>query len=215
MQARRLRVVTLLAAGFALSACAGGLPANLPGGGGASGGGSAGNSGAPGSGGSPGNSGAPGSSGLFGNSSLFGSGSTAGNGSAPGTASASAAGSAAASDSDPDGPVPAAANAPRRELSAAEKKLIMDQVQYNLKDPQTAKYHWTKFVVTTDATSNYCATVDAKSPYAPYDGRQAYIMNVTLANGQIVSATMGLIAGGKDAAIVAKSCAKYGLSPNG
>jgi hypothetical protein len=90
----------------------------------------------------------------------------------------------------------------------------MDQVQYNLKDPQTAKYHWTKFVVTWDATSNYCATVDAKSPYVPYDGRQAYIMNLTLANGQIVSATMGLIAGGKDAAIVAKTCAKYGLSPN-
>jgi hypothetical protein len=99
-------------------------------------------------------------------------------------------------------------------LSAAEKKVIMDAVQYNIKDPQTARYHWTKFAVTSDDSGSYCATVDAKSPYQPYDGRQAYILNVTLANGQIVSANMALIAGGKDAAIVAKECAKYGLDPN-
>jgi hypothetical protein len=36
-----------------------------------------------------------------------------------------------------------------------------------------------------------------------------------LANGQVIGATMDLIAGGKDAAIVAKECAKYGLDPNG
>jgi hypothetical protein len=144
---------------------------------------------------------------------LFGGSGAAGNGSAPGTASASAT-SAPASDSDSDA-APAAANAPRRDLSAAEKKLIMDQVQYNLKDPQTARYHWTKFAVTSDDTGNYCATVDAKSPYPPYNGRQAYIVNVALANGQITGATMALIAGGKDAAIVAKECAKYGLDPNG
>jgi hypothetical protein len=91
----------------------------------------------------------------------------------------------------------------------------MDAVQYNLKDPQTAKYHWTKFAATSDNSSSYCATVDAKSPYPPYNGRQAYIVNVALANGQITGATMALIAGGKDAAIVAKECAKYGLDPNG
>jgi hypothetical protein len=214
LQASKLRVVTLLAAGLALSACAGGLPANLPGAGSA-----------PGSSGTSGSSGASASSspseskGPFGGGGLFGSGGTAGNGGAPATAGApanagaSAAGSAPASDADSDA-APAAANAPRRDLSAAEKKLIMDQVQYNLKDPQTAKYHWTKFAVTPDPSGNYCATVDAKSPYQPYNGRQAYIMNVTIANGQIVGATMGLIAGGKDAAIVAKTCAKYGLNPN-
>jgi hypothetical protein len=207
LQARKLRVVTLLAAGLALSACAGGLPANLPGAGGGPGSG-----GTSGSSSTPGGGGAPGSGSPFGGSSLFGGNGASGNGSAPATASASTP-PAPAGDGD-DAPAVAAANAPRRDLSAAEKKLIMDQVQYNLKDPQTAKYRWTKFVVTSEATSNYCATVDAKSPYQPYNGRQAYIMNVTLANGQIVSATMGLIAGGKDAAIVAKTCAKYGLNPN-
>ena len=105
---------------------------------------------------------------------------------------------------------------PQRDLSAAEKKVIMDAVQYNLKDPQSAKYHWTRFPARTDESSrNYCATVDAKSPYSAYDGKQAYIVEVHLANGQIVSATMGLIAGGKDVSIVAKMCAKYDLDPNG
>jgi hypothetical protein len=35
-----------------------------------------------------------------------------------------------------------------------------------------------------------------------------------MTGGHVVSAVMGLIAGGKDAAIVAKMCAKYGLDPN-
>ncbi len=61
---------------------------------------------------------------------------------------------------------------------------------------------------------NYCATVDAKSPYPPYNGRQAYIVEAKLSGGKVIGATMGLIAGGKDAALVAKMCAKYGLDPN-
>ena len=91
----------------------------------------------------------------------------------------------------------------------------MDAVAPNLKDPASAKYHWTKFpALTAEDSRNYCATVDAKSPYAPYDGRQAYIVEVKLSGGQVIGATMGLIAGGKDAALVAKMCAKYGLDPN-
>ena len=56
--------------------------------------------------------------------------------------------------------------------------------------------------------------MDAKSPYAAYDGRQAYIVEAKVLGGKVTSATMGLIAGGKDAAIVSKMCAKYGLDPN-
>lgn len=112
-------------------------------------------------------------------------------------------------------PAPASPNVPQRDLSEAEKKVIMESVSYNLKDPQTAKYHWTKFPARTDENSrNYCATVNAQSPFPAYNGRQAYIVEVRLANGQVVSATMGLIAGGKDAALVANMCAKYGLDPN-
>lgn len=91
----------------------------------------------------------------------------------------------------------------------------MDAVVGSIRDPASAKYHWTKFpaLVASDSV-NYCATVDAKSPYAPYDGRQAYIVEVRLSGQKITSATIGLIAGGKDAAIVAKMCAKYDLDPN-
>jgi hypothetical protein len=103
----------------------------------------------------------------------------------------------------------------QRELSPDEKKAIMDAVAPNLKDPASARYHWVKFpAVISEDSVNYCATVDAKSPYAPYDGRQAYIVEARLSGGKVVGATMGLIAGGKDVAIVAKMCAKYDLDPN-
>ncbi|HTV37276.1 MAG TPA: hypothetical protein VMF12_12670 [Xanthobacteraceae bacterium] len=91
----------------------------------------------------------------------------------------------------------------------------MDAVAENIKDPESARYHWTKFpaLITSDSV-NYCATVDAHSPYPPYDGHQAYIVEAKLSGEKVVGATMGLIAGGKDAALVAKMCAKYGLDPN-
>lgn len=103
----------------------------------------------------------------------------------------------------------------QRDLSPEEKKAIMDSVASNIKNPGSAKYHWAKFpAIVTEDSVNYCATVDANSPYAPYNGRQAYIVEARMSGGKVVSATMGLIAGGKDVAIVAKMCAKYGLDPN-
>jgi hypothetical protein len=112
------------------------------------------------------------------------------------------------------GASPAAAVA-QRDLSPEEKKAIVDAVAPNIKDAGSAKYHWAKFpAATAEDTTNYCATVDANSPYLPYNGRQAYIVEVRLTGGRVVGATMGLIAGGKDVAIVAKMCAKYGLDPN-
>jgi hypothetical protein len=36
-----------------------------------------------------------------------------------------------------------------------------------------------------------------------------------MVGGRVNSATMGVIAGGKDAALVSKMCGKYGLDPNG
>ena len=62
---------------------------------------------------------------------------------------------------------------------------------------------------------SYCATVDAKSPYAAYNGHQAYIVDAKVAGGHITSAALGLITGGKDTAIVANMCATHGLDPNG
>lgn len=127
---------------------------------------------------------------------------------APGT------GGTAAAAPGPGGASPVAVVG-QRDLSPDEKKAIIEAVAPNIKDAGSAKYHWAKFpAVTMEDSANYCATVDANSPYPPYNGRQAYIVEVRLTGGRVVGATMGLIAGGKDVAIVAKMCAKYGLDPN-
>jgi hypothetical protein len=63
----------------------------------------------------------------------------------------------------------------------------------------------------TAGSVNYCATVDAQSPYAAYNGRQAYIVETQMSGNRVSSAVIGLIAGGKDFAIVTNMCAKYGL----
>ena len=93
----------------------------------------------------------------------------------------------------------------------------MDAVAPSLRNPASAKYRWTKLSTAPaqDGSFNYCAAVDAESPYAAYNGRQVYIVEVKLSFGKVTSAVMGLITGGKDAAIVANMCAKYGLTPNG
>jgi hypothetical protein len=110
---------------------------------------------------------------------------------------------------------PAAANVGSRELTPQEKKAIMDAVGPSLRDPATAKYKWSKFpAVVTEDSVNYCATVDAKSPFAAYSGHQAYIVEAKVIGGRVSSAVIGLIAGGKDFALVGKMCAKYGLNPN-
>jgi hypothetical protein len=102
----------------------------------------------------------------------------------------------------------------QRDLTPEEKKVIMAAVASSLRNPGSAKYHWAKFpAVVTEGSVNYCATVDAQSPYAAYNGRQAYIVEVQISGNRVSSAVIGLAAGGKDFAIVTNMCAKYGLDP--
>ncbi|HTC02512.1 MAG TPA: hypothetical protein VK749_03845 [Xanthobacteraceae bacterium] len=102
-----------------------------------------------------------------------------------------------------------------RDLTPQEKKIIVEAVAPSLKEPGAAKYKWTKFpIVPPSDEVSYCATVDAKSPYAAYSGHQAYIVDAKVAGGHITSAALGLITGGKDTAIVANMCATHGLDPN-
>jgi hypothetical protein len=102
-----------------------------------------------------------------------------------------------------------------RELTPQEKKAIVDAVAPSLRNAASAKYRWAKFpTIVTEDSVNYCATVDAQSPFAAYNGHQAYIVEAKVMGGRVSSAVMGLIAGGKDFAIVTKMCAKYGLDPN-
>jgi hypothetical protein len=102
----------------------------------------------------------------------------------------------------------------QRDLSPQEKKVVIDAIAPSLRNPGAAKYRWAKFpTVVTENSVNYCAMVDAQSPYAAYNGRQAYIVEAQLTGGHVSSAVLGLIAGGKDIAIVNEMCAKYGLDP--
>ena len=110
-----------------------------------------------------------------------------------------------------EAPLPSAG---QRDLTPEEKKVIMDAVGPSLRNPGAAKYHWTKFpAVVTEDSVNYCATVDAQSPHAAYNGRQAYIVAAQMSGNRVSSAVIGLVAGGKDFAIVTNMCAKYGLDP--
>jgi hypothetical protein len=102
----------------------------------------------------------------------------------------------------------------QRDLTPEEKTVIIDAVAPSLRNPGSAKYHWASFpAVVTAGSVNYCATVDAQSPYAAYNGRQAYIVEAQMSGNRVSSAVIGLIAGGKDFAIVTNMCAKYGLDP--
>ena len=105
-------------------------------------------------------------------------------------------------------------SAGQRDLTPEEKQVIMDAVAPALRNPGSAKYHWASFpAVVTEDSVNYCATVDAQSPHAAYNGRQAYIVKADMSGNRVSSAVMGLVAGGKDFQIVTKMCAKYGLDP--
>ena len=106
------------------------------------------------------------------------------------------------------------AGGPQRDLTPQEKRVIVDALALSIREPGSAKYRWAKFPVAAADRVNYCGTVDAKSPYPAYSGHQAYIVEARVVGGRVSSAVVGLIAGGKDAALVSKMCAKYGLNPN-
>jgi hypothetical protein len=113
-----------------------------------------------------------------------------------------------------DGTAPAASIG-TRDLTAQEKTAIIDAIAPSLRNPGAAKYRWAKIpAVVTEESVNYCATVDALSPFAAYSGHQAYIVEAKVQGGRVTSAVLGLIAGGKDFSLVTQMCAKYGLDPN-
>jgi len=109
----------------------------------------------------------------------------------------------------------AASSVGLRDLTPQEKSAIIDAIAPSLRNPAAAKYRWAKFpAVVSEESVNYCATVDAQSPFAAYSGHQAYIIEAKVQGGRVASAVLGLIAGGKDFSLVTQMCAKYGLDPN-
>ena len=67
-----------------------------------------------------------------------------------------------------------------RDLTPEEKQVIMNAVSSSVKDPGGAKYRWARFSrdVPLSGNVNYCATVNAKSPYPAYSGWQSYIVEL-------------------------------------
>jgi hypothetical protein len=112
--------------------------------------------------------------------------------------------------------VPPLPSASGRELTPDEKKIIADSLSDNIRDPEKAKYLWNPLPANAPANgqARYCAAVNAKSPHAPYNGLQPYLVQLQMANGQIVAATVGAIAGGSDMRIVRNLCGKNGLNPD-
>ena len=101
----------------------------------------------------------------------------------------------------------------KRDLTPEEKAVVTHAVGLSVTNPAAAKYEWPQIADTEDGATNYCGMVNAKSPYPAYNGWQAYIVEGKISGGKLTSAVVGLIAGGKDVAIVRKMCQKYGLDP--
>lgn len=114
----------------------------------------------------------------------------------------------------PNTQVASADNVGLRELTPEEKRVIVAAIAPSLRDPASAKYRWAKIRMTPDGSVDYCAMVNAKSPYPAYNGLQAYIVEAKMVGGKVSSAVIGLIAGGKDIEIVRRMCKKYDLDPD-
>jgi hypothetical protein len=110
----------------------------------------------------------------------------------------------------------AASTSSARELTDDEKAVIIEALADNIRDPAKAKYLWNPFPANApaDGQARYCAIVNAKSPHAPYNGMQPYLVQVQISNGKIVNAVVGAIAGGNDMRIVRNLCTKNGLNPD-
>jgi len=101
-----------------------------------------------------------------------------------------------------------------RDLEPDEKKVISDAVGRVIKDPRSAKFHWTKFPAAAGSGDvNYCASVDAKATAGP-GGNQLYIAVVGTEGGKVKTAVVGAIQGGSDAQVVRNLCKRYGLNPD-
>jgi hypothetical protein len=100
-----------------------------------------------------------------------------------------------------------------RDLTPAEKEVISHAVGLSIVNPTSAQFRWPQIANTEDGSINYCGMVKAQSAFPSYSGWQAYIVEGTITGGQMTSAVVGLIAGGKDVDIVRKMCKKYGLDP--
>ena len=98
-------------------------------------------------------------------------------------------------------------------LTPEEKKIITDAVSLSIREPNSARFRWTKMPNTLEGSGNYCASVDAKSPYPAYNGEQNYIVEAQIRRQDEIGRHGPDRRRQGHIAIVTKMCAKYGLDP--
>ncbi|MCL4678886.1 MAG: hypothetical protein KJ017_09900 [Alphaproteobacteria bacterium] len=81
---------------------------------------------------------------------------------------------------------PAPVKTESRELTEKEKSAITVEVKNNLKDPDSAKFKWEKFIYSGDPTfGSYCGHVNAKNGFGGYTGDQMFSVLLLSKNGVI------------------------------
>ncbi|QIO34648.1 hypothetical protein [Bradyrhizobium sp. 1(2017)] len=104
-----------------------------------------------------------------------------------------------------------------RELTQTEKSILAKEFSKSLKDPDSAKFEWTKVPKNWSGKSilDYCATLNAKNSYGGYVGLQPFVGRITIAGGKISGGSItGLASNAGERQIVTEMCAKKGLDPS-
>jgi hypothetical protein len=87
--------------------------------------------------------------------------------------------------------VPKHVNASERELRPDEKMAIEKAVVYGLKDPESSRFRWPKYI---DSKKEYCGYVNSKNSYGGYVGfRRFYVfLSQKGKSGKPVAAVIGM-----------------------
>lgn len=101
-----------------------------------------------------------------------------------------------------------------RDLTSAEKKIIMAGVVERFRDPTSAQFRWTKITnsIATEPKVYYCGMVNAKNAYGGYVGFGPFWSWVHASGGKITHAE--LIGSGSDdlaMRVIGRECAERGI----
>lgn len=106
-----------------------------------------------------------------------------------------------------------------RDLTPQEKAAIGRDVAKGLKDPDSARFEWTR--VPRDFGNNgglspYCALVNARNGFGGYTGMKPYYAQLQTKGSQIVGAVpIGFAGDAASTYATLEQCKKFGLDPNG
>jgi hypothetical protein len=104
-----------------------------------------------------------------------------------------------------------------RELTPTEKSILAKEFSKSLKDPDSAKFEWTKVPKNWSgkSTLDYCATLNARNSFGGYVGFQPFVGLIITAGGKIAGGSItGLASNAGERQLVTEMCAKKGLDPS-